>query len=93
MRPLSPSLCCCVLFTAAFLLQSFYPLPLLVILAPFILFYVFIYFPYRIKAHDEAKFLVAQMARLCDVSTFRLSGPAGHYDAMWSISTASHTNE
>ena len=33
-----PSLCCCVLFTAAFLLQSFCPLPLLVILAPFILF-------------------------------------------------------
>ena len=34
------SQCCCVLFTAAFLLQSFYPLPLLVILAPFILFIV-----------------------------------------------------
>ena len=33
-----PSLCCCVLFTAAFVLQSFYPLPLLAILAPFILF-------------------------------------------------------
>ena len=32
-----PSLCCCVLFTAAFLLQSLYPLPLLVVLAPFIL--------------------------------------------------------
>jgi hypothetical protein len=34
------SMCCCVLFTAAFLLQSFYPLPLLVVLAPFTLFIV-----------------------------------------------------
>ncbi len=38
-----------------------------------------------IKAHDEAKFLVAQMARLCGVASVvrtevHLSGPAGHYD-------------
>ena len=38
-----------------------------------------------IKAHDEVKFLVAQMVRLCGVANVvrtevRLSGPAGHYD-------------
>ena len=37
------------------------------------------------KAHDEAKFLIAQMVRLCGVANVvrtevRLSGPAGHYD-------------
>ena len=38
-----------------------------------------------IKTHYEAKFLVAQMVRLCGVANEvrteeRLSGPAGHYD-------------
>jgi hypothetical protein len=38
-----------------------------------------------IKAHDEVKFLIAQMARLCGVAIVVrtevcISGPAGHYD-------------
>ena len=38
-----------------------------------------------IKAHDEVKFQIAQMVRLCGVANVvqtevRLLGPAGHYD-------------
>ena len=45
-----PSLCCCVLFTAAFLLKSFNPLPLLVVLAPFILFIVRFFLQLKVMA-------------------------------------------
>ncbi len=49
-----------------------------------------------LKAHDEVKFLIAQMVRLCGVANVartevRLSGPAGNMTAVLSTSTAKRT--
>ena len=66
-----PSLYCCVLFTAAFLLQSFCLLLLLVVLAPFILFIVR-FFPRFLLA--EAKF-VAFTPEFVNLSFLRMAMP------------------
>ena len=58
-----PSLCCCVLFTATFLLQSFYSEPLLVVLAPFILLIVLFLQGEKLDG-AQLKYLIRKL-RLC----------------------------